>query len=80
MAEKKKKWDDKEEGKKPWEHGYVPPKKPSTPKKKKKKPAAVSPKGPGSAAEDIIGELDRRNKGLVDRYGEPVSHSKKKKR
>ena len=77
MAEKKK-WDDEEEGRKPWEED---------PKKKKPKaPAGGTPApmpktpGPGSAAEDNIGELDRRNKEIVDKYGEPVPKKKKKRR
>ena len=54
-----KKWDDKKEGKKPWEHGYVAPKKPSAAAKKKKKKKR---RGPGSTAEDVHDELVKRNK------------------
>ena len=62
----KKKWDDKKEGKKPWEHGYVPPPKPTEGKKKKRRRKKV---GPGSIAEDIHDEMVSRNKKIVKHVG-----------
>ena len=58
MAAKKKKWDDKKEGKKPWEHGYVAPEKP-------KAPGASTPSGPGGIGRDVdeeVEKLKKRNK------------------
>jgi hypothetical protein len=65
MSEKK--WDDKKEGKKPWEHGYVAPKKPTAAAKKKKKKKRKA--GPGSVAEDIHDEMVSRNKKIVKHVG-----------
>lgn len=77
MPKKKKKWDDKVEGKKPWEHGYKSPPKPT----KKKKAAAGPTPGVGSMAEDVHNELVKRNKKFAP-YAEtgPGAPKKKKKR
>jgi hypothetical protein len=65
MAEKKK-WDDEEEGRKPWE---AAPTKKKKKRKKAQRQAVAGPtpgrKGPGSMAEDVIEELTKRNKKLA---------------
>ena len=80
VKKSKKKWDDEEEGRKPWEAKKKPSKK--GPPAQKATPGK-KPSGPGSIGEDVIGELDakirKRNKDLSDKYGEGPAKKKKRK-
>ena len=74
----KAKWDDAKEGRKPWE--AAPKQRPAVSPPRTSSSASTARSGPGSVAEDVIGELTRRNKALVDKYGEKGSHSSKKRK
>ena len=74
MAEKKK-WDDEEEGMKPWEQGYKAPKKPKR-RRLSRARRSTTPSDTTDEASETVEDLTARNKALKGLYGEGPAKAK----